>query len=507
MNGTRTQHKDCRTLAARAGVKHLGPNYSITGISADSRTIEPGFLFAALPGVRTDGRRFIPQALAAGAVAILHDGGPLPEIVTGAIPGHIAELHHTDPRLALAHLAAAFQDFPGRGMETIAITGTNGKTTVAAMIESILKRRGRRVGVIGTTGIRYPGQQRPNPLTTPDPVQFQAILREMRDHRCNTVIAEVSSHALDQHRTSGTPWRLALFTNLSRDHLDYHKDETAYFAAKTRLFLEHGPQTAVINAADPWGQVLADRCQKPRPGQNRPEVIRFSDDSEEIPADFSAEGVALGWQQTRFILRTPGEAVPVSIPAAGRFNVENALAAAAACWQLGVREADIVRGLGRFRPPPGRMQTIQVGQPFAVVIDFAHTPDALERLLTSARELTPEGRLITVFGCGGDRDPGKRLPMGRIASRLGDLTIVTDDNPRRENPSQIRHTILKGCLESGGRCLDIPNRRIAIYHALDAAFPDDAVLIIGKGHERYQITAGGKHPFDDAEVARGYLEG
>ncbi len=492
--------------AACPGTKYQGMNYRIAGIHADSRAIGPGFIFAALQGLQNDGRRFIPQALSAGAVAILYDGQPLPETIAKSIPAHITHLHHADPRLALAHLAAAFYGHPGRQIKTIAITGTNGKTTVAAMIESILNAHGQRVGVVGTTGIRHPGVLKPNPLTTPDPVAFQSCLREMSDNRCDAVVVEVSSHALDQQRTSGTPWQVALFTNLSRDHLDYHTTENTYFEAKARLFLEQKPKIAVINGADPWGQKLANLCQNQHPGWHQPPVTRFGEGTNQAKMDFSAQGIALSWQQTRFDLNTPGETIPIALPAAGRFNVENALAAAAVCWQLGMREGEIVQGLDRFQPPPGRMETIHAGQPFAVVIDFAHTPDALERLLTSARELTPDGRIITVFGCGGNRDPGKRQPMGQIASRLGDLAIITDDNPRQEEPTQIRHTILRGCLESGGRCLEIPNRKTAITHALDAAYPGDAVLITGKGHEHQQITASGRFPFDDAQIARTYLE-
>ena len=491
---------DCQTLAdACPGLSRHGPNRTIAGLSADSRAIRPGFLFAALPGVQTDGRRYISQALAAGAVAILDAGGPL----DGELPADVARLCHPDPRLALSHLAAAFYGHPARRMRMVAITGTNGKTSVAAMIESILGSRGERVGVIGTTGIRHPGIRKPNPLTTPDPVLLQSTLRQMVDNRCDTAVVEVSSHAMSQRRTAGTPWAVALFTNLSRDHLDYHPSLEDYFAAKARLFLEDPVAAAVINGGDAWGQQLLERLHRERP--DLPTTLFGATPGG--PRDrFVADAIALGWEQTRFVMGTPGESIPVSIPGAGRFNVENALAAAAACWQLGAREREIARGLGRFRPPAGRMQTIHVGQPFAVVVDFAHTPDALERLLTTARELTPDGRLITVFGCGGNRDTGKRRLMGQIASRLGELAIVTDDNPRDEDPSAIRRTVLTGCLESGGRCLEIPDREEAIIHALEAAYPGDAVLIVGKGHERFQITAGQNRPFDDAEIAREYLE-
>ncbi|MBF0461564.1 MAG: UDP-N-acetylmuramoyl-L-alanyl-D-glutamate--2,6-diaminopimelate ligase [Magnetococcales bacterium] len=495
--------RSCRALAAEcAGLTVLGPDPLITGLSADSRQLAPGFLFAALPGVRTSGGHFVQAALAAGAVAILHDG-------TLTLPPEITQLLHPEPRHALAWLAAAFQGHPSRQMTPIAITGTNGKTSTAAMIEAILHHRGDRVGVIGTTGIRYPGFNLANPLTTPDPIALQAHLRAMADGQCTAVVMEASSHALDQYRTAGITWQVAVFTHLTRDHLDYHGSERAYFESKAALFLRDAPASAVIGIAEPWGQELARRCvgrlpvatfclADPEDGQASQEPTRAG------VQRFYAEQLALSWQESRFLLRTEGETVAISLPGPGRFNVANALAAAAACWQLGVPGTIIAEGLRHFHPAPGRMETLHCGQPFAVVVDYAHTPDALERVLHSARTLT-KGRILTVFGCGGERDTGKRPLMGQIAARLSEWSIVTDDNPRAEDPEAIRQAVLRDCRAEAGQVAEIPDRAQAIAHALALAAPDDTVLIAGKGHETVQITAAGVHPFDDRQTARACL--
>ncbi len=478
-----------------------GPDRLITGLTADSRQVAPGFLFAALSGGRTSGGHFVPAAVAAGAVAVLHDGRL-------TLPSGVISLSHPEPRAALARLAAAFQGHPARQMTLIAITGTNGKTSTAAMLEAILSRHpGERVGVIGTTGIRHPGHSVANPLTTPDPVALHTHLRAMADNRCTSVVMEVSSHALDQYRTVGIDWRVAVFTHLTRDHLDYHGSEQAYFDSKAALFLRDKPAAAVIGIEEPWGQRLADRCLGIMPVFTFRMACPEGDDASLSPSaspSFCAEAVELSWQASCFRLRTPDGLLALSLPGAGRFNVANAMAAAAVGWQLGIPGAVIADGLRQFRPAPGRMETIQAGQPFAVVVDYAHTPDALERVLCSTRALTT-GRIITVFGCGGERDTGKRFLMGQIAARLGELTLVTDDNPRSEDPQAIRRAILSGCQAESGQVTEIPDRAQAIAHALASAAPGDAVLIAGKGHETVQMTAEGSQPFDDRQIARVHL--
>ena len=526
----------CRELVAggfsstNAPLTLCGPDQAITGLTADSRQVEPGFIFAALPGTRTSGHRFVEAALKAGAKAILHDG-------TLSLPEGITQLRHAQPRQALAHLSAAFYGHPAREMSMIAITGTNGKTSTAAMIEAILGMAhtdtgfrpwgGKpRVGIIGTTGVRYPGAPGTHEriydrraLTTPDPVTLHKHLRAMADNHCSVVVMEVSSHALDQQRTQGIPWRVAVFTNLTRDHLDYHGSQQAYFECKASLFLpdktsgiseentQPCPEVAVIGTDDAWGKALVNRCIPKIP------VCTFAMDGTEADAHWRACDRVLSWRESRFRLITPEGGVDICLPSAGRFNIANALAAAATCWQLGVRGEAIALGLKHFQPAPGRMETIHMGQPFAVVVDYAHTPDALKRLLLSARSLieksTQKGRIITVFGCGGERDIGKRAMMGQWAARLGAYTLITDDNPRSEDPKAIRQDILSGCLQESGHdrigIIEIPDRALAIAQALALAAPGDAVLIAGKGHETVQITANGTDPFDDAQVARDHL--
>lgn len=494
----------CQSLAACcAGLVMRGPDSVITGASADSRQILPGSLFAALPGTSTSGTHYVQAALAAGAVAVLHDG-------TLDLPVEVTQLIHPKPRYALALLAAALYGHPARQIKNlVAITGTNGKTSTAAMIEAILSHQpGERVGVVGTTGIRHPGFQIANPLTTPDPITLHKQLRAMADNRCTTVVMEVSSHALDQYRTAGLPWQVAVFTHLTRDHLDYHKTEQAYFDSKAALFLRDAPAKAVIGIEEPWGQSLAQRCAErmpvatfrmtaPTTGEAKPEGAGSS----ATVYPFYADRIQLSWQASRFLLHTPEEILAIDLPGAGLFNVANALAAGATCWHLGLPGSAIVAGLRQFRPAPGRMETILAGQPFAVVVDYAHTPDALERLLRTTRTLT-KGRIITVFGCGGDRDTGKRSLMGRVAARLGAWTIVTDDNPRSEDPQAIRQAILQGCRQESGQVEEVPDRAQAIARAVALARPDDALLIAGKGHETVQITAHGSQPFDDIKTAR-----
>ncbi|MBF0369902.1 MAG: UDP-N-acetylmuramoyl-L-alanyl-D-glutamate--2,6-diaminopimelate ligase [Magnetococcales bacterium] len=493
---------DISTLAAHCpGMTLLGPNREIQGLTADSRKVREGYLFAALPGCQVDGNRFIPQALAQGAVAVLHDGrGRLP---LGTRCQTVAQLVHPEPRQALALLAADYYGHPAKHLKLMAVTGTNGKTSVAAMIEAILTEAGERVGVMGTTGVRYPGYVGRSPLTTPEPVFLQARLQEMAENQCTTAVLEVSSHALTQHRIAGMPIHTAIYTNLSRDHLDYHRDEGDYFQAKARLFTDFAPEVAIINLDDARGVALVEKCL---PGTR---VVGYSAEGRRAGNStpvFAARGMKLSWQGVRFDLDTPGGGVPVTMGTVGRFNVANALAAAAACWERGVSAEVIARGLARFQPVRGRMETIAQGQPFGVVVDYAHTPEALERLLATTREVIGEGRIYPVFGCGGERDVGKRALMGGIAARFGEVAFITDDNPRSEDPAAIREAILIGCAKAGGNAREVADRESAIGMALSQASAGDAVVIAGKGHETVQITASGAHPFDDVAVACEHLQ-
>ncbi|MBF0429438.1 MAG: UDP-N-acetylmuramoyl-L-alanyl-D-glutamate--2,6-diaminopimelate ligase, partial [Magnetococcales bacterium] len=376
-------------LTESMDLQHIGPDVAIFGMTTDSRQIAQGELFAALSGTQTDGRRFIAQAIEAGAVATLHDG-------TTTLPVDHPQLLHPEPRRALAEIAAAFYGHPARALKMIGITGSNGKTTVAAMVESILTVNGMTTGVIGTTGIRYPGSRAPSPLTTPEPITLHRALRAMVDHGCKAVVAEVSSHALTQHRTTGIPWQVAAFTNLTRDHLDHHGTMENYWQAKSRLFLDTPhPTAAVINRDDPFGEKLVHLC-----GSSGVPVTGFSLKPQKCDG-FYADAITLGWTQSHFDLITPGRTQPLTLGAGGRCNIANALTAAAICWNLGFNETEIVAGLAAFRPVRGRLESICSGQPFTVIVDFAHTPDALEHLLNTSREITPTGKRILVFGCGG----------------------------------------------------------------------------------------------------------
>ncbi|MBF0322592.1 MAG: UDP-N-acetylmuramoyl-L-alanyl-D-glutamate--2,6-diaminopimelate ligase, partial [Magnetococcales bacterium] len=467
------------------------------GLTADSRQVAPGFLFAALSGRHADGHLFIDQALERGAAAILDDGSWAPD---PAVANRVCRFIHPEPRRGLSWLAAAFYGHPARTMQTVGITGTNGKTTVAAMVESILSVSGKRVGVMGTTGNRWPGVQQATSMTTPDPITLQSLLGEMQGSGCTAMVMEVSSHALDQSRTASIFFDVGAFLNLTRDHLDYHGTEEAYFTAKSRLFQAGQCARSVINMHDPRAPVLLEQCRR-----GDIPVATFAGEMGET-GDFQARDVAMTWQGSRFRMVTPAGEVTVDLPVPGDFNVTNALAAAAIAWQLSISPALIQTGLARFTPPPGRMQRIDGGQPFAVVVDFAHTPDALERLLRTARRITP-GRLLLLFGCGGDRDKLKRPMMGRVAACLADMTIVTDDNPRNEDPAVIRQAILTGIAEIGGKhtCLEMGDRAMAIAHAFTLASAGDTVLLAGKGHETGQSVAGRVLPFSDVEVSKNQL--
>jgi UDP-N-acetylmuramoyl-L-alanyl-D-glutamate--2,6-diaminopimelate ligase len=479
----------------------------IAGLQYDSRRVKPGDAFFALSGRKQDGARFVRDAVRSGAVAVV---GESETPVAGATSVRVAEA-----RLALAQAAGRFHGHPSRAMKVIAITGTNGKTTTTWMLESIFRAAGWSGGVIGTTGARFAGETRTMAFTTPESPELQALLAEMRDARLVAVAMEISSHALVQRRAWGLEADVSVFTNLTQDHLDYHGTMDAYLDAKLMLFDgRNGPTrkkaTAVVNADDPSAARFIEAAHRGglrvrtygtdfaggHPGRARPGLsIRG--------IDVRAEGLVL-----RILLdapESPGLERSVRVPLMGRYNAFNAAAACSAASSLGIALDAIERGLESLAGVPGRLERVEAGQPFTVVVDYAHTPDALERSLAAMREHT-RGRLLSVFGCGGDRDRGKRPIMGEVSARLADATWVTSDNPRSEDPRAIVAEIVGGA--RGARELHVEvDRRAAIAAALGAARPGDAVLIAGKGHETTQTIGDSVLPFDDREVARELLRG
>jgi UDP-N-acetylmuramoyl-L-alanyl-D-glutamate--2,6-diaminopimelate ligase len=468
-------------------------NPVITGFAYDSRRAQPGVLFACLPGLRTDGHLFINQALDNGAVALLiRSGYPSPP----ACPA----IEVADTRVAFAHLASFFYDNPSMRLQLSGVTGTNGKTTTTYLLEAILRRCGAKTGVVGTLAYRIGQEEKPAPYTTPEASDLQALLAEMVSAGVSHAVMEVSSHALALRRADGCRMRCAILTNLTRDHLDFHNSMEDYRRAKARLFTEpcflprSGERADILNLDDPFGAELARSALG--------KVITYSA-SGAAGADFSATDVRITPEGTHYTINSPAGKHRVRLELLGQFNVQNALAATAAATELGADLAVALEALEGVSPVRGRFETVDQGQPFTVLIDYAHTPDGLEQALANARALAG-GRVIVVFGCGGDRDRGKRPLMGRLASEMADLCVVTSDNPRSEDPRAIMEEIAAGVADRA-RCKFIEDRREAIGFALNEAKNGDLVLIAGKGHETYQIFRDATVPFDDREVAREIL--
>jgi UDP-N-acetylmuramoyl-L-alanyl-D-glutamate--2,6-diaminopimelate ligase len=464
-------------LVAEAGLAGLGllrstggdPAVEVRAVTMDPRQVQPGCLFACVAGRTADGHDFAPAAVAGGAVALLCErptGLRVPEVVVSSV------------RRALGPVCDAFFDHPSRHLTVAAVTGTNGKTTTCAFLASIFDANGWPATTIGTLT---------QPRTTPEAPELHALLDAWRRRGGRAVAMEVSSHALDQHRTDSVHFAAGVFTNLSPDHLDYHATMERYFEAKGRLFEPGRVEVAVINEADPWGARLAARVRS-----TGGEVVGFSpEDATEI--SFGPAGTEFTWRGTRLRIRL-----------GGRFNVANAVAAAACATALGVAADAVAAGLDTVAGVPGRFERVDAGQPFTVVVDYAHTPDGLEKVLEAGRE-AGEGRLIVVFGAGGGRDREKRPAMGSVAARLADLAVVTSDNPRDENPDSIIAEVVAGAAGSPNVIVE-PDRAAAIAAALANARPGDVVVIAGKGHEKGQEIAGRVLPFDDVEVARATLE-
>ncbi len=473
-------------------------NAAISSVEYDSRRARPGTLFVAMHGEKTDGNRFIDAAIQAGAVAIVTDSAEEKprEAVAWAQVAH--------GRRALARLSANFYKRPAERVAITGITGTNGKTTTSFLIEAMLQAAGRQCALVGTVEYHVAGRILPAPHTTPEALDLNRMLAEAFGHGATEAVMEVSSHALDQQRVFGIPFDVAAFTNLTRDHLDYHGNFEDYFAAKRVLFAGCGtdpPRVAVVNADDEYGSNLVTFSKG-----RRSKVFTYGMRN----GDFSAVNPEISPSGTRFDLITPDGNVPIWSPLIGRVNVYNLLAAAGAAWARGCPLDAIARGAEALVRVPGRFERVDCGQPFTLVVDYAHTDDALRNLTALAREFVTSrgfhGRVITVFGCGGDRDRTKRPLMGEVAGKSSDFVVLTSDNPRSEDPMAILRDAQPGLDRSGAVYEIEPNRRRAIALAISQAGPGDIVLLAGKGHEKVQITRDGAAPFDDVEVAREELQ-
>jgi len=497
---------DRLTVLSTTGGERFG-DPEIEAICYDSRKAVPGSLFVAVEGLAQDGHRFIPDALSRGAVAVVCSR----PVTADAVVVRVAEC-----RTALAQLACRFYGQPSREMTLVGVTGTNGKTTVTYMLEQMLTQSKKRPGVVGTINYRYAAQVFDNPVTTPESLELQAILRQMADAGVTHAVMEVSSHALDLHRVDGCRFDLAVFTNLTQDHLDYHGDMDRYWACKKRLFSEflkpadsEVPVRAVVNTDDPKGQELA--------GMLDGAVLRTAVYGE---GDLTPLNVIRDLAGIRGSIASAHGEIAFDSPLVGDFNLENILSAAGAALGLGLPVGAIAAGIDATPCVPGRLERVVDGSGKTVFVDYAHTPDALENAITALRSLTA-GRIITVFGCGGDRDSTKRPIMGEIAARLSDLAVVTSDNPRSEDPLTIIEQVEVGVRQTGNRRFSAqglkenengkwagpgylvePDRMTAIATAINVSGDGDAVLIAGKGHETYQILADETIHFDDREAAR-----
>jgi UDP-N-acetylmuramoyl-L-alanyl-D-glutamate--2,6-diaminopimelate ligase len=464
---------------------------TVTGLAYDSRKVAPGHLFVAVPGLKQDGRRFIPEALGRGATVVVAEGE---DPLSGSDVGRLLV---PSSREALARLAAAYFGHPSTRLTVVGITGTNGKTTTSYLVDALFRTMGMTTGLVGTIQYRVGGETLAAGQTTPEAPELQALLARMLESDVSGVTMEVSSHALALSRVDGIAFDVGVFTNLTQDHLDFHGTLESYRQAKARLFtlLAGSPKPrrrAVVNIDDPAGRSMVEGLGL--------SVIPYglAPDADVRPHEFISD-----LRGIRMRVETPAGACDLASPLVGDHNVINLLAACGVGVALGMTRSQIARGLESVVAVPGRFERIEAGQPFLVVVDYAHTPDALERVLTTARKLT-RGRLEVVFGCGGDRDRTKRPVMGEIAARLSDRVWITSDNPRSEDPVAIMSAIEDGVRRvwpGSERHAMIPERRAAIRDALETAHPGDVVVIAGKGHETYQIIGSALLPFDDRDVA------
>lgn len=459
----------------------------ISGMVMDSRRVVPGNVFFALPGLRTDGAVFVAEALSRGAVAVVSASVP------ATSPAKVTFVQVADPRAALARAARRIHQAPDRTMNVVGVTGTNGKTTVSYLIKHFLED-GPRVGLLGTISYDLGARIVPSFKTTPEAPDIFGMLAQMRDAGCRDAVMEVSSHGIDQQRVLGLEFAAAVFTNLTQDHLDYHQTLEAYFAAKARLFtggVGRPPPLSVINVDDAYGRRLLEMV---------PDGVRRVTYGESEGADVRARDVELGFKETVFTLVWPEGHARVRCPLLGRYNVSNVLAAAATAWGLGRNPLLFLPRLASFGGVPGRMERIEEGQAYNVLVDYAHTDDALRNALGMLRTITP-GRVLCVFGCGGNRDRAKRPLMTRAVEELADIALTTADNPRSETVAGIFEDMRTGVTQPA-KFTWIEDRRRAISLALDMCRPGDCLLIAGKGHETYQEFADTVTPFDDRQVVR-----
>jgi len=478
-----------------------GSDEPLCGVEYDSRRVGKGSIFVAMKGGTTDGNRFVDKSIKAGAAAVITDSALTFDHLTVYNP-EVAVAEVENGRRALAQVSAAYFGHPERKLSAIGITGTNGKTTTAYLTEALLNAAQRKTVLVGTIEYHVAGEVRPSLHTTPESRDLYELMAEGVEKGASELISEVSSHALDQGRAEGVNFDVAVFTNLTRDHLDYHQTMEKYFAAKRLLFdgsVYTAPRVAVINAMDSWSADLTEAARR-------------------AGAEVREYGIGKGeWRAARYQLTPSGATIDLVTPfgaarveskLAGEVNILNLLAALTAAHARGVSFEDLVSFVPQLQPVPGRFQPVHAGQPFSVIVDYAHTDDALINLTALAAQMTAQsgGRVITVFGCGGDRDRTKRPKMGLAAGKGSSFVVATSDNPRSEEPQAILAEIEPGLKESGVEYVVEPDRAAAISLALGAAKPGDVVLVAGKGHEKEQILASGTIPFDDAEVALAALK-
>jgi UDP-N-acetylmuramoyl-L-alanyl-D-glutamate--2,6-diaminopimelate ligase len=478
---------------AEASIPPAAKDLEIRQVASDSRKVKPRALFFALHGAQSDGNAFVRDAVSRGAAAIASE-----ETVPAFIPSSVAWIRVREARKALAVTAANFFGHPAEALQLVAVTGTNGKTTTSSLVDSMVKASGRKTGLFGTIAYHTPLGEYPAPNTTPESVDLQGFLAEIRDAGGRFAVLEASSHALAMQRLWGCHFAAAVFTNLTREHMDYHKTFEDYFAAKRRLFEGTGagaPDVAVINADDEYGKRLTGLAKR---------TVTYGLESD---ADITTKKFQLTFNGLAFTAQTPNGKVQVASSFVGRINVYNILAAIGAAQALGLSTEIIQDGIRSLTSVSGRFERIDLGQPYFVIVDYAHTDDALENLIRTARELNPKGRVITLFGCGGGKDRTKRPVMGEVTGRLSDLTILSSDNPRTEDPLKIISDIIVGLQKTSGKYLIEPDREKAIGAALDQARAGDIVLLAGKGHENYQILADRTLEFDDRDAARRALRG
>ena len=474
-------------------IRHSGTLHGeISDVTYDSRSVQPGALFVALPGETTHGDRYIADAIQRGAVAVL--GG-----AWCATPRNIPFFEVEDPRRAMAKAACALYTHPSSRLRTVGVTGTNGKSTVAFLLRDVLRSAGGCSGLLGTLQYEFDGRRLPSRLTTPEAPDLQRMMYEMVQAGCDSVVMEVSSHALAQNRVFGVDFNISIFTNLNQDHLDYHRTLDEYFETKSQLFCDKrgyaDKETAyVLNMDDPWGRKLISRSK------NRGNMVTYGMSSK---ACVRAENIRMHAQGTTCTIRSPWGSSTLETRLLGRFNVSNLLAAISAANLLGIEEHLVVEALNRFHPVPGRMEEIPNDHQLRIFVDYAHTEDALVNVLRTLQEVY-DGRLIVVFGCGGDRDRAKRPRMGAAAVRWANEVVLTSDNPRSEDPNQILEEIRNGCGDEGN-IRRIVDRRDAIEFALRLAEAGDVVLIAGKGHEKIQEIGSSLVQFDDRAIVRDWL--